>query len=276
MTLPSGFSPTWVGSRVDADPVTVSHRLAETDAESMQLLMRTPLPTGDFYLDGDRKVAVRFPGYPPAGIRPQLLKTLRAGFTYEIGYDSPGDALQVAREWHRTMLLMALPARRRGILAHAAGFVLPGGAGILCPGVSGTGKSTLASTVLADPRGGVIGLSDDRVAVTVDGESLRLWGTPWHSAAGTSSPDDAGCRAMVFVRHGAGASLSRIAMPTALRLLLRSVAIPFWDSGATSFALEVIDRLLTGVPSFEFAYAPGPAAGRAFVESLMAALATPS
>ena len=147
--VPVAIVPDWGGGRVECEPIVVSHSVGDTSVDRFRLIARTPPPTGDFFLDERGGVAVRFPGYAPVGIGPQLLRTVAAGYAYELVYESPRESSWLAREWHRTLTMLALPARRRGVLAHAAGFVFAPAVGILCPGVSGTGKSTIAATLRA-------------------------------------------------------------------------------------------------------------------------------
>ena len=276
MAVPVSISPSWPGSRVVDDPVEVDHVLGDTTATGLRLIASAPLPTGDFFLDSANQLAVRVPGHAPGGLHPQLLRTVARGRSYRIAYHGLEDPLRLPQAWHRTITMVTLPQRRRGVLAHAAAFVLGEDSGVLCPGVSGTGKSTLAATVASGGSEETFGLSDDRVAVTVGGDRLRLWGTPWSSAAGIASPGEACLRALVFVERGPGARLRPLSQSRALRILLRTVAIPVWDEPATAFVLEMIDRMVSEVPIFEFAYTPSPSAAATLIKELRSTMDTRS
>jgi hypothetical protein len=266
--LPEWITPNWPGSRITEAPIRVYHSVGDTASDGLDPLVRTTLPHGEYYFDDQRNLAIlaRGAGWPVD--RPQLLRTRRSGFEYTISYQSADDALRLQWGWHRTIFMFALPLRARGLSVHATGFVLPGQRGILCPGVSGAGKSTLARLLLDASADGVTVLGDDRIAVTAEGEELRLWGTPWHSSAGTAVSADAPCRALLFMRPGKGAQLDPIDPGDALRRVLRTVAIPFWDRPGTEFALQTVDRMVTGLPCFEFAYEPGPDAADYLVKAL--------
>jgi len=272
LSLPRWITPSWTGSRVTDDPILVHHAVGETAPTDLFPLLDDAPPYGEYYVDSDQQLAIRSRGMGLSGDLPQLLRTRRGGFEYVVHYSREDDTLRLQWGWHRTIFMFALPARRRGVVAHAAGFVLPGGGGVLCPGVSGDGKSTLARTMLAEPGHRATVLSDDRVAVTNEHDGPRLWGTPWHSSAETASPLDAPFEAIVFMGRGRGAELARLPKRIALRRLLRTVAIPFWDSDATAFALATVDRIISDVPAFEFNYDPTPTAAEALVDGLIAAL----
>lgn len=270
---PAPFVTDWCGSRVDDEPLSVLHTVGPTSAEGLRLLVETALPQGNYYLDSSDNIAVRFPGDPSSGFRPQLLRTVRRGFEYELFYEHAEDVPLLQREWHRTLLMLALPMRSRGLVFHAAGVVFPDGIGIISPGASGAGKSTLVRTLTAlGPD--MTALSDDRIALTGLGDTLRIWGTPWHSAAHAASPVDVPCRATLFVAHGtsAGTRLKGLSPADATRRILKTAAIPFWESAGTDFALSLIDELVSRVPTFECSYVPSPGAGRSLVRELAQAL----
>jgi len=272
--LPRWITPTWRGSRVVDEPIRVFHAVGDTSTEGLQPVISTELPHGDYYVDDERKMAIRARIAGPPVDRPQLLRTTASGFSYTIRYASAEDALRGQWGWHRTIFMFALPMRRRGLSVHSTGFILPGRRGVVCPGVSGAGKSTLAKLLLAASPSELTVLGDDRIAVTAEPEGLHLWGTPWHSSAGAAVADDAPCSAMVFVARGDGARITRLAPREAMTRLIRTVAIPFWDPEGTEFALSLIDQMVTTLPCFEFAYAPTNGAIVRLVDELSAAIST--
>lgn len=269
---PVDIVPKWAGSRVTDEPLILRHRAGSTDAGGLRLIVSAPLPNGDYYLDANEDLAIRFPGHAASDSRPQLLRTVRRGYEYELVYEAATDASVLPAHWHRTLFNWILPLRGRGLAVHATGLTLPCGCGVICPGVSGTGKSTLARTLASGVPSEVKILSDDRIAVTRDDGELRLWGTPWESSARMSQALDVPCSGMVFVRHGPGAKLTALAPSTAMRRLLRTVAVPFWDVVGTEFAIEFVDRMVSTLPAFEFTYAPSADAARALVTGLRSAI----
>jgi hypothetical protein len=273
VSIPQWITPAWAGSRVLDEPIRIFHELGDTGVDGLQPVIATALPQGDYFVDAARNMVIRAQGEGPGVDRPQLLRTRRRGFDYTIRYEHTVDTGRMQWGWHRTIFMFALPLRGRGLSVHATGFVLPNGLGVVCPGVSGAGKSTLARTLVAAGISGLAVVGDDRIAVTAEPSGLHLWGTPWHSSAGTALAADAPCRAVVFMRRGEGAAVSRLDARDASRRLIRTVAVPFWDDEATGFALEMIDRMVTELPCFEIAYAPGRAAAETLVSELLTALA---
>ena len=269
--LPQCIIQEWTGSRVDDVPLTVHHGVGSTAVGEGALIVEAPPPHGSYYRLPSGDVAIQVPGDPSGGRKTQLLATLRRGLEYSLVYEDGADVPSLQREWHRTLLMLALPLRRRGVLVHAAGLILSNGNGVLCPGVSGVGKSTLVRTLMGSGVEGIRALSDDRVALTEGGTHPQLWGTPWYSSAQAFSEEDAPCAAIVFPAHGASSRLTTIPAPEAARRMLRTIAIPFWDAEGTDFALALLDRLVRSVPAFEFAYSPSPAAGRHLIAALTGA-----
>jgi hypothetical protein len=267
VSAPSQISATWTGSRIVDAPIAVSHHLGSADPGQLQLLFKSPLPNGDYYRDSAGDVAVRFPQSVSGRMRAHLLLTSRRGYEYEIRYEQSQDVERLQREWHRSLLTMALPFRARGLIAHATGFLLPSGAGVLCPGMSGVGKSTLAKLLL-NAGEDIAVLSDDRVAVTDETGRLWIWGTPWHSSARAAAPLDAPLGAIVLIEHGRGAALRAVSARYASKRVLRAVGIPFWDRAACEFALAFVERLLDEVPVFAFDYAPSSDAAKALLATL--------
>jgi hypothetical protein len=273
LALPVQITPSWPGTRVLDEPIRVHHSIGETEPRGLRRLLDAPIPLGDYYLDDGLDVAIRTQLADLPGYRPQLLRTRRRGFEYAIRYEDPSDSLKLQWGWHRTIFMLALPLRRRGLMVHSTGFLLPDGTGVVAPGVSGAGKSTLAAMLHRHLVGQVAVIGDDRIAVTANEPRLRMWGTPWHSSAETVLARDAVIGALVFVGRGTGAGLTRMAPGAALRRLLRTVGLPFWDPGATEFALRVIERMVTEIPAFEFTYTPSAGAGQTLVDALMSTLA---
>lgn len=270
--VPRWITPGWTGSRVTDAPIIVHHGVGDTVTTDLYPLMDDAPPYGEYFVDSDQQLAIRSRGMGISGDLPQLLRTRRNGFEYNMRYARADDALRLQWGWHRTIFMFALPGRERGVTVHATGFIVPGGRGILCPGVSGDGKSTLAQTMLAEPSGRATVIGDDRIALTAEADGLRIWGTPWHSSAGTALAADAKCSALVFVRHGAGATLTALSPKVTSRRLMRTVAVPFWDARATTFALDMVERVVAEVQAFEFCYEPKPMAAAVMVDALLAAL----
>ena len=259
-----------------ARPIQVRHRVGSVPAVPGTLLVDAPPPMGRCYVDAAGHLAVaNEPIFEPRGA--QLLTTVDDGEAYELTHSLAAVAAYYQWLWQRTIVTYALASRGRGLMAHACGVRLPDGGVILCPGASGTGKSTIA-TLLAEEmarRGhGASVLSDDRVAITADGAGVRAWGTPWHSSAGHATPGGGPLRALVFVRHGSGAEVRRAAPPSVMPRVLPAVALPFWSGALLATALAFLERVVAGTPAVEFTYAPAhPGAAGALLDALERPLA---
>jgi len=160
------------------------------------------------------------------------------------------------------MLLMYLLLRCRGLIVHAAGLAA-GGRGILFPGQSGAGKSTI-SRLLRD-RPGFLGLSDDRIIVRRTGDGFRVFGTPWPGTGGIAVSAAVPLDRILFLRHAPDNAIRPLTPREALARLLPALSIPWYDAQAVPGALDLAGELLQGVPAAELSFRPDPAVG-AFLE----------
>jgi hypothetical protein len=253
---PNPVGASFRGSRaVDAE-LRIVHEIGGTDTQELRLMLAGAAPIGTYFLDDTGEPAVQSVSAPNTG-GVQLLRTRRRGYEYAITYHTDADVDVLQWHWLRTIFMLALPSRGRGLIAHGCAVLLPSGDAVLCPGVSGAGKSTLARLFAREFGGEVRVLSDDRVAVTIEGDGLRLWGTPWNSSAGAVSGDDGPLAAVVFIRQGGSGSLSSIGAREARARLLRCLALPFWSSELMNRALSLAAEIVGGrYPLLEYAYSP--------------------
>jgi hypothetical protein len=277
-TVPPGIdararlSSPWTASRVVETPLRIVHEAVDAPIEAARPVEqpRTEESAFRYFVDARDAIAVEMDGVVTIDGRPvrvlQRMRTRVPGEEYALQYADPAHAPLLQWSWQRIVFMDALASRGRGLAAHGCGFVLPSGAGILAPGVSGAGKSTLARVLAFDGAARV--LSDDRLAVTEEPSGLRIWGTPWPSAANLADSADAPLRALVFVRHGGDPVLTELRAADALRRVLRALALPFWHHALLERALPLVERLVGDVPVLEFSYAPAPGAGAALVRAL--------
>ena len=252
----------WTGSRVTERPILVDHSVGPIDLSGLRLI--SPPPDGgynfSYYLGANGRVVVGYRGAVELAGGPtrefmQAMFVHEDGFHYELRYERAEESSLLQRLWLRTLFMHALPSRRLGLAAHGCGVLLRDGGTVLFPGVSGAGKSTLARQIL-DDGGDQVLLSDDRLLLTVGESGLQLWGSPWFSRAMAGSPSDGPLRAAVFLHHGAAATVREIAAGDALRRVMRTLAFPFWDTNLMGPAFDLVDRLITSVPLYEFSYRP--------------------
>jgi hypothetical protein len=161
----------------------------------------------------------------------------------------------------------ALAARGVGLIAHACGFVTPDGRGVLFPGVSGTGKTTLARLVSAHAPDVEL-LTDDRAIVTLHGNALRVWGSPWPGAARIAGAGNGPLETVVFIRHGASRTLREVPPREAFRRIVNTLSMPLWEPARCGRALEIIDAVVTRTTLVEAEYPPTAEAARWLVGEL--------
>jgi hypothetical protein len=258
----------WAGSRVADDPIMISHQMGRVERSGLTPFARGPYPLNEYLLDERGAPAI----LSDAGGAPrQALRTRRPGYEYELTYEAvPERGWEWV--WQRTLFMLALPARRRGLLVHASAFVLPDDGGVVvCPGASGVGKSTLAAQVASDFGDRAPVLSDERVIITLDEEGAgapRVWGTPWHSTAALASALDGPLAAIVLPSRGDAPALTRLPPGEAVARLVGAFALPFWDDAATAWGLALVDRVVSSAPIWRFDYRPRPGAAAALVQAL--------
>lgn len=146
-------------------------------------------------------------------------------------------------------------APRHGLVVHAAG-ISRGDRGIFLAGRSGAGKSTVMR-LLADRRE-VTGLSDDRVVVRRVVGSTLVYGTPWAGEAGVATHRNATLAAIVFLRHAATNELSPIPSREAIRQLIPTTSILWFDRQRMEQALQFCEELVEQIPTYELRFRPEP------------------
>jgi hypothetical protein len=267
----------WLGSRVTDAPIVVEHRVGPASTEGMRRITDEGPYAAHFpyLLDANGDVVVGFEGAidlpgtgPTHGFR-QLLRTDAAGHRYVLEYERELEADWLQWTWQRIVLMHALPARGRGLVAHGTGFLLPDGRAVLCPGVSGAGKSTLARALRADAGASARLLSDDRLALTAEADGPRLWGTPWPSQADALLADDGALGAVVLLRKGSGGLVRDVTPREASRQLMRTLGFPFWSEERLASSLALLERVLERARLVEFTWAPVPGEAARLIEALM-------
>lgn len=142
--------------------------------------------------------------------------------------------------------------RHEGFLIHAAA-ILSGEEAFLFFGPSGSGKSTVAELI----GEGII--SDEIVAIRLDGERYRVFGVPWRGQR-LSAP----LRGLFHLRKAYETSFTPLSPAGALRQLLPNVLFPQPDTSEVALFMEIAGELVTRVPCYEMRFTPD----RAFWEAV--------
>jgi len=162
-----------------------------------------------------------------------------------------------------SLLVLRLRARG-GLVLHGLAAEVDG-QGILCMGVSGTGKSTLSR--LFDAAGDTV-LTDERpvlrqwpapAAGTTPSEIFRVYGSPWPSSAGFARNAWAPLRRIYFIEHGESDRLTLLPPHAAVSRLIHVATIPWQDPVLLDPCLATVDALLRAVPCSVLSFRPTPA-----------------
>ena len=162
-----------------------------------------------------------------------------------------------------SLLVLRLRAQR-GLVLHGTAAEVDG-QGILCVGVSGTGKSTLAR--LLDAAGATV-LTDERPVLrqwpapasgAAPSAAFRVYGSPWPSSAGFARDAWAPLRRIYFLEHGATDRLTPLPPRDAVSRLIHVATIPWQDPVLLDPCLATIEALLGALPCAVLAFRPTPA-----------------
>ena len=141
----------------------------------------------------------------------------------------------------------------RGFVVHAAGLVFEG-RGVVFPGVSGAGKSTIAR--LAAARPGWTPLSDDRIVLRRDGEAVRVHGSPWAGTGRVAAGGSAPGRALLFLEKGPEHAVRPISPAECLERLFPVISIPWFDAEALGAGLEAAEAIARSIPAGVLTFRP--------------------
>jgi hypothetical protein len=254
----------WAGTAASSAPIVIRHELGEASPRAMRAVLDVP-PWCTFHLDARGEPASHF--HAIFGEVDRLLTCEEPGATYVVHYGASPREPVVALQAELATYSFALSARETGLIAHSCAFVTREGAAVLCPGVSGTGKTTLAR-LLHEYVPEVELLTDDRAIVTLDADGLRVWGSPWPGAARVAGSGTGLLGGVVFIRHGAEPAIRRVAPKDAFRRILNTLSMPLWEPARCGRALEIVDAIVSRATLLEASYPPTERAARWLVDEL--------
>lgn len=175
----------------------------------------------------------------------------------------------------RLLLLLRLH-RHGGLIVHGMAAELAG-QGILCLGVSGAGKSTMArllheagARVLSDERPVLRRWPPPAAARTAPGQpaSFRVYGSPWPSSGGFVRNAWAPLRRLYLLEHGTEERLTPLAPRAAVTRLIQVAPMLWQEPSLMDPCLATIETLLASVPCAVLAFRPSAAAVRVIEDDL--------
>jgi hypothetical protein len=207
-------------------------------------------PEGDWalYSDSDGGDEMRYLAPGPGGARvPRLAIRLspdlaesrlslrpRSPDDRELAIDFPLD------EYLATRLL----SRRGHVVLHGC-TLAEGEDGFVFVGHSGAGKSTIAE--LGESVSAEV-LSDDRTILTLEGDSVRAWGTPWHGSLTRGEPRSALVRGIFLLVQDSTDEVRPLHPATAFGELFVRTVQPTIAPDEVRRLLDVLERIVAVAP----------------------------
>ncbi len=143
-----------------------------------------------------------------------------------------------------------------GLVLHGSAQVLDG-AGIICTGPSGRGKSTISR--LFD-QSGVAVLTDERPIVRPQqgdrAGGFRVYGSPWPSSGGYAVAASAPLRKIYFLEHGPESVLEPVTKRDAVLRLLDVAMVPWIDKAFFDPLISTLEGLISQVPRAVLRFRP--------------------
>ena len=152
------------------------------------------------------------------------------------------------------LLLINFLASGKGVEIHACGIIDQFGQGRLFVGQSGAGKTTIAR--LFEETEGVTVLSDDRIILREMGQTVWMYGTPWHGEAGLASPARAPLSQVYFLEKGSKNQLAPQKRADAMGRLFACSFLPFYSHEGLAFTLGFLEDVVKATPCHVLKWLP--------------------
>ena len=169
------------------------------------------------------------------------------------------------------LLMMQRLAREGGAIIHCA-LLDVGGVAVICPGVSGAGKTTLSHQLVGIPDIRV--LSDDRAVIRRAGDVYHAHGTPWPGEGGFAVNQALPLAGIGFIQQREAPTTERISQSQAIHRLVRVASVPWFDREAGPRVFDGLADLCGRVPTWLLGVPPDASAVAA-VRALAAGRAYP-
>ncbi|MBK5256270.1 MAG: hypothetical protein JJE39_09585 [Vicinamibacteria bacterium] len=158
------------------------------------------------------------------------------------------------------LLMMQRLACEGGSIIHCA-LIAVGDRAVICPGVSGAGKTTLTRQLEGNPRFRI--LSDDRAVIRRARDGYMAYGTPWPGEGGFAVNEGLPLVSIGFIQQREGPSCSPISPSEAIHRLVRMASLPLFDRQAGPRVFDGLADLCGRVPVWRLGVPPDPSAATA-------------
>ena len=153
------------------------------------------------------------------------------------------------------IVIMALVLRLldlKGVVLHCSASVVDG-AGIICTGRSGQGKSTISELLKSD---GVNVLTDERAVIRVLDKGLQVYGSPWPSSGMCVLNSSAPLKKLYFLEHGPVNRIIPLNPGETLKRLLDVVMVPWMNTEFFDPLINVLETVVGNVPAAVLSFVP--------------------
>jgi hypothetical protein len=103
---------------------------------------------------------------------------------------------------------------------------------------------------------GIQVLSDDRIILREIGDTIWMYGTPWHGEAMLASPTRVPLRRIYFLEKGKRNELFSLKPPNSITRLFACSFPPFHNRDALNFTLAFFEEVVNTVPCYELRFTP--------------------
>lgn len=158
------------------------------------------------------------------------------------------------------LLMMQRLSREQGAIIHCA-LIGYGERAVICPGVSGAGKTTLCRQIVADSRFRI--LSDDRAVIRKTARGYEACGTPWPGEGGFAVNASLPLVGVGFIHQAEAAAAEAISVSQAIHRLVRVASLPLFDAEASPRVFDGLADLAASVPVYRLDVPAMPSAAAA-------------
>jgi hypothetical protein len=158
------------------------------------------------------------------------------------------------------LLMVQRLAREGGAIVHCA-LIDVGDGAVICPGVSGAGKTTLTRQLVHDA--GLRVLSDDRAVIRPTAGGHKAWGTPWPGEGGYAVNRGLPLLGIGFIEHRETPMTEPISRSEAIHRLVQVASVPWFDREAGPRVFDGLAELCDRVPVWRMGVPAHPSAALA-------------